>query len=267
MSNNNMLTKKIIFNDSDELSEEKKPLKSVNGRRCLSKCYSKGTQYLHPVVLESIVDPSKDSCAIDPIPSKNAEDYQGYDMIFVDRCRLDDNKTYKEPDEFESILLSFNFNPSDFLAGIYDLHSFDQIIYWTLENEYLPTNTIKRVHNCAWRVYGSNVEELSSDVLKYYFNVAQTHWLRDYVKIIQNKYSFDLFSKKSPSEFIDTQDEIYNILSSTFFTYNLFATAIKKYIYEFQDKWDYIKSHYDRIKKYVLYQLMEHIENEINKKN
>lgn len=256
-----------ISNDRETTVEpkEKLPLKSINGRRCLSKCYPKNTTYLHPVLLQGIADYSKNSCAIDPVHSKNA-DYQGFDMLFVDKCRLEDNKIYQEPDELESILLSFYFNPNDFLTGIYGLHSFDQVIYWTLENDHLPTDTIKRVHNCAWRVYGDKIEELTTSVLEYYFDIARTYWLKDYVKIIEKKYSFDVISKKPPGEILNTaKNEYYDILYNTFFTYDFFVSAIKRYVYEFQDKWDYIDSHYGRIKKYVLHQLIEHIENDVNK--
>lgn len=243
--------------------KEKLPLKSINGRRCLSKCYGRGVAYLHPVLLTSIKDDTKNNCAIDPTHSRDAMDYQGYDMIFVDKCRLEDNKIYQEPDELESILLSFYFNPSDFLVGIYGLHSFDQVIYWTLENDHLPTNTIKRVHNCAWRVYGDKIEELSSGVLDYYYDIARLYWLKDYAKIIQNKYSFDLISKKPPGVILDSKDEIYTILRDSFFTYDFFIGAIKRYVYEYQDKWDNYDSHYNRVKKFILYQLIEHIENEL----
>lgn len=243
---------------------EKLPLKSINGRRCLSKCYPKGVTYFHPVLLTGVTDYTNNSCAIEPVHSQDPQYYKEYGLILADKCRLEDNNIYQLPNELESILLSFYFNPIDFLASVYNLHSFDEVIYWTLENDYLPFDTIKRVHNCAWKVFGSKVEELSASVLEYYFDIARTYWLKDYVKLIQNKYSFDFVSKE-PIDVSDSFNEIYNIIYNKYFTYEFFANTIKRYIYEYQDKWEYIQEYYISIKKYVYQQLIEHIENQNNK--
>lgn len=247
-------------------TKEKLPLKSISGRRCLSKCYPKGATYLHPVLLTGVADNANNSCAIDPVHSKDPQYYREHDMILADKCRLDDNNIYQLPDELESMLLGFYFNPSDFLASIYGLHSFDQVIYWTLENDHFPFDTVKRVHNCAWKVFGYKIEELSTTVLEYYFDIAKTHWLKDYANIIQNKYSFELTTKEK-NNFSDTSDisETYDIIYSKFFTYDFFVSTLKRYVYEYQDKWELFESHYGRIKKYILYQLIEHIESENNK--
>ncbi len=148
-------------------------------------------------------------------------------MIYADTCRLEDNHIYQPPDELESLLLSFYFNPADFLTSIYDLHSFDQVIYWTLENNHLPFNTIKRVHNCAWKVYGSRMEEISSGVIDYYYDIAKLHWLKDYAKIIQNKYSFNFVTKQNFNNINNTQEEIYEILATKYFDYNFFQQTSK----------------------------------------
>ena len=180
----------IINND---ISKQKLPLKSINGRRCLTKCYSKGETYLHPILLTGVADRATNSCAIDPVHSKDPQYRRENDMIFADICKIEDNNIYQPPDELESMLSSFYFNPRDFLASIYGLHSFDQVIYWTLENDYLPFNTIKRVHNCSWKVFGNKIEELSTGVFEYYYDISKTYWLKDYVNIIQkNIHSISL---------------------------------------------------------------------------
>jgi hypothetical protein len=250
-------------NPTDEQTE-KLPLKSISGRRCLTKCYPKGEAYFHPVYLTGIINKVDNSCAIDPIPSMEPQHQEEDGMLTVDACRLADNKIYQPPDELESTLLSFYFNPRDFLANIYSLYSFDQVIYWTLENDYLPFDTVKRVHNCAWKVFGNKIEELSTGVLEYYFDISKTHWLRDYVKIIQNEYSFNLVTEKSTDKISNAFTETYNIIASRFYTYTFFINALKRYVYEFQDQWELIKSHYGNIKKYIFVQLIEHIENKLD---
>lgn len=243
----------------------KLPLKSVSGRRCLSKCYAKGETYLHPVLLTGVADNNNNSCAIDPVHSKDPQYFKEYDMILADKCRLEDNKIFQPPDELESILLSFYFNPNDFLESIYELHSFDQVIYWTLENDHLPFDTIKRVHNCAWKVFGNKIEELSGGVLEYYYELAKEHWLKDYINIIQNKYSFDFIYGKGRQNDPSSGTDMYNIMLNNYFTYEFFVTALKRYVYEYQDKWEIIESHYGHIKKYIFYQLVENIENKTKK--
>lgn len=251
------------MSNSYKINEKQKgstfPLKSINGRRCLSKCYPKGATYLHPTFLTDITT-HVNSCAIDPIYSKEAQ-YQG--MKLADTCRLEDNKIYQPPDELESMLLTFYFNPYDFLTTIYGLNSFEDVIYWTLENDHLPFDTIKRVHNCAWKVFGNRPEELSTSVLEYYYDIAKTHWLKDYAALVEKNYSFDLVTKKSKVG--NAQEEIYEIIASRFFTYNFFITALKRYIYEYQEKWEEIYSHYGNLKKYIFQQLIEHMENETRK--
>ncbi|MEM0354082.1 MAG: hypothetical protein QXW79_00735 [Thermoplasmata archaeon] len=234
-------------------------LKSINGRRCLSRCYPKDTTYLHPIFLTGISS-QMDTCAIDPIYSK---DSQYYGMIVADKCNLDDNKKYKIPSELESILVAFHFNPYDFLTGIYGLHSFDEVIRWTLENDYLPIDTIKRVHNCAWKVFGKDLEEISNIVIEYYYDISKTYWLKNYTKIIQKKYSFDLV--KNIGSVSNTFEEIYEIVLSKIFTFPFFTSCIKKYIKKNKNQWDTIHSHYDKIKKYVFQLLIKNIESKAKK--
>ena len=253
------------------ISGKKFPLKSINGRRCLTKCYSKGVSYLHPTILTGIKDSIYNTCAIDPfysreILSETEPSYEkGVGLQFIDKCRIEDNKIYQPPNELESILLSYYFNPNDFLVNIYGLHSFDQVIYWTLENDYLPFDTIKRVHNCSWKAYGNKIEAISGTVLDYYYDMAKNRWLYDYVRVIQNKYSFNLVSEKT--DVSDAIGEIYKIVSSKFFDYDFFATALKRYVYQYQDEWESIDSHYKKIKYFIFQQLVEHIEQELRNAN
>lgn len=242
--------------------KEKLSLKTISNRRCLTKCHPKGEAYLHPILLNVIKERTNNSCAIDPVHSRDTQYFKVHETIWADTCNLKDNKIYQPPDELESMLLSFYFNPNDFLTSIYDLHSFDQVIYWTMENDHLPFDTIKRVHNCAWKVYGNKIEEISNVVTEYYYDISKNYWLKDYVKIIQNDYSFDLISNKEITNLSDNADIIYDVICTKYYTYFFFVSVIKRYVYEFQDKWELIESHYVNLKKYILSQLIENIEND-----
>ena len=263
------------YNKNHITKREKLPLKSINNRRCLTKCYPKNEHYLHPTIL-TVIAADQNSCAIDPTYSKNSN------IIYNDICRLEDNKTYEPPNELESILLDFYFNPQDFLINMYNLYSFDQVIYWTLENDELPFDTIKRVHNCAWKAYGNKIENLSDYVLDYYYDLAKNHWMYDYIKLLRNKYSFNVTTNeinfkldqdnRNIKSDLDTLDEnititlleIYNIIINKFFDYAFFAKIVKKYVNTYKDIWDSIESHYGKLKNFVYNELLMNIEKKIH---
>ena len=230
-------------------------LKSIHGRKCLTKCIPKGDVYLHPILLTAIKEPTNNSCAINPVPSQDDNYYKINDMIWADTCNLDDNKNSKLPNELESMLFNFQLNSNDFLTSIYNLNSFDEVIYWTLENDFLPFDTIKRVHNSAWIAYGSILNNVSNVVVEYYYEMSKKYWLEDYVDNIQNDYSFNFVGDN-----INVGNEtagIYNIILEKYYTKSFFYTCIQKYIDEWQNKWDIVHSHYDSLKKYIYIQLVE----------
>lgn len=240
--------------------DKKLSLKSIDGRKCLSKCYPKNFPYLHPILLTKIMNPNENSCAINPTFSTKPGYFKSQGMLLVDRCSLEDNQTHHLPNELDSILLSFYFNPRDFLESIYKLQSFDEVITWTRENNHLPFNTIKRVHNCAWRAFVDTAEGLTNNIIEFYYQIAIENWLRHYVNVIETEYSFDIITK-NPTE--KTNAEIYKILASKFLTYSFFTKNLKKYIYEFKDQWDTIDSHYGNIKNYIFTKLIETIQGDI----
>lgn len=257
-NNRNSSEKEYIHND-------KLPLKSIQGRRCLTKCIPRGEVYLHPILLTTVRDPL-DSCAIEPVYTRNKKYAKIHNMVWADTCKIEDNLTFHPPNELDSILSSFYFNSYDFLSEIYDLHSFDQIIYWTLENDHLPFDTIKRVHNCGWKVYGNKLEEISNTVIEYYYNISKTYWLKDYVKTIENDYSFDFVAKNTDYQDNDidsVEKKIFDVLYTKIYNYGFFSYVIKKYVYEYENKWEQINSHYDNLKKFIYAQIIERIENGI----
>ncbi|AZL89316.1 hypothetical protein QKC54_gp0513 [Megavirus baoshan] len=243
----------MIHNDNNKLT-----LKSINGRKCLTKCYPSGNTYFHPILLTGVTEMSKNSCAIEPTHSKNPLYLRENDIIYADTCNIEDNETHILPDELESVLLSFYFNPGDFLSSIYDLHTFDDVIYWTLENDYLPFNTIKRIHNCAWKVFGSNIENLSSTVLEYYYDISKTYWLKDYSKILQNDISINLVAD-SNKDYSNSNNEFNNIIESNIYTYDFFIDIVKKYINQNFKQWNIIKSHYDNLKNFIFTEIKQYL--------
>jgi hypothetical protein len=237
--------------------KKKPPLKSIHGRRCLTKCYPKGEMSVHPTLLIGLTRETGNYCSIDPTYSKESQllgpsAEREWNIIFTDACRLEDNNFYTPPPELESILLSYYFNPRDFLTNMYNLNTFDEVIHWTVENDYLPFDTIKRVHNCAWKAYGDKLESLIPTVVDYYYQLAKKKWLKDYIKNIKESYSFSITVKENAEG-----NSIYHFILDNYFTPNFFTNTIKKYIYQYQDEWDNIPSHYGNIKNFIYQKLLE----------
>ena len=214
-------------------------------------------------MLTGALDPTNASCAIEPVYTDDVHYKASYDMILTDKCRIEDNKWYKLPDELASTLLSFYFNANEFLIGVYGIHSFDETIVWTIENEQLPFDTIKRVHNCAWKVHGNKLDELSNVVLEYYYLIAKQYWLHDYVDHLLAKYAFSFIPRNNNTVTATTANaraEVYHIVLDQFFTYHFFITTVKKFVLEYQDQWENIDSPYKMLKNYVFDKLLRLIE-------
>lgn len=239
-------------------TNNKPPLKSINGRKCITKCYKKGKLFIHPVILQLMLATDKDVCAINPVPSRDPL----YDAIYVDYCKLSDDETYELPNELESLLSSFHFSPLDFLENLYNIYSFDDAIKWTLENDYLPFDTIKRVQNCSWRVFGLISGEVSGMVIDYYFDIARHHWIKDYAILVEKDYSFSI---KLDDMVNNARHEVESIIYRDFLTYDFFVNCIKNYIDDYTDKWEMVNSHYASIKKYIFNKLVESMEKKSDK--
>jgi hypothetical protein len=262
-SNINVTESKINTTKSKSTSDhvdKKLPLKSIHGRRCLTKCYPKGKYLLHPIFLQTFSGLEHDICAIDPIYLKGSakdEDPLQFGLDIVDKCNMEDNEKYQEPDELRNLLLTFNFDPVTFLANIYNLKSFDDVIYWTLENDHLPFDTIKRVHNCAWRIFGNDLQKISTNVYEYYRELTLVKWIKDFVKEIEKNYEFNIILENRTNELdnknnsISDSKQLKDFIIKNFLRYDDFEALIKKFVKDNQKDWDSIESYYGNLKNYI----------------
>jgi len=252
--------------------DHKLPLKSIDNRRCLTQCYPANESYFHPTILQVITEPHKNSCAIDPFYDVKQEE-----MIYTDKCIVENNLTHELPTELNVILLNFDFHYRDFLSNMYNLNSFDQVIYWTLENSYLPFDTIKRVHNCAWKAYGNKMSNLSEKVLEYYYDVVKINWIKDYYKSLSKKFIFHI-SNDNKLKIIRVGDkstesnaqshtagsrELYELIIFYYFNYSFFIKVIKSYLKVYKNTWEDIPSHYGNLKNFCYKHLFKNIKKSI----
>ena len=164
----------------------KPPLLSKNANECLTPCIPRGTPFVHPVSIDGIRS-MKDTCAINPILGD-----EGHDMIWFEECDIADNKTHEPPDEYRNLMLTFYFSPVEFLRSVYNITTFDDVVYWTTDNENLPFDTIKRVHSSAWLAFSKKPDQITNTISSYYHHLASTVWINDYVDRLEKNYSFEI---------------------------------------------------------------------------
>jgi hypothetical protein len=238
-----------------ELEKKKLPLQSIDKTNCLTACYEKGKAYIHPVTLEKMINPSNNTCAVVPIPTGDGL------FIRTKNCRMEDNKIYHVPSEIDSMLMHFYFDPYEFLIQIYNLHTFNQVINWSIDNIDLPPDTIKRVNNAAWKIFGSNLENISDLVIDFYYDIATNNWIKDFSKNIASKYSFDILSQSNK------EADFNKLLIQNFLPKNFFVQIIKKYVDVYRDEWTQIDSHYKNLKNFTYKCLLKNIEFKIHNPN
>jgi hypothetical protein len=240
--------------ETETETRSKWPLKSVNNKRCLTPCYEKFHRYIHPIFLTDVTA-STASCAIEPTYSGDVEagiDYYYGGVNILDKCRIEDNEKYLMPNELESMLLGFFFDAQDFLFSTYDIRTFDDTIKWTLNNTYLPFGTIKRAHNCSWKVFGTNP---SSVVIDYYYNVAVEHWLDSYLVDLKKIFSFDIDLESNLSD----TTSLKQFIIKNYFTKNFFSDTLRKFIETYESDWNDIYDFFDLIKFFTYDELTNKI--------
>lgn len=189
--------------------ESKPPLVSRNLNECLTPCIPAGVNFIHPFTINGMTF-KNNVCAIAPILGDDG------DAKWADDCSLEDNETHSLPDVSKNLMLSFNFNPSEFLRTVYDINSLEEAIYWSTDHEDYPAPTVIRIQDSAWMVYGkkSNITEA---VVNYYHKVATTQWIESYVFRLQNEKSFAI------------EGDLKTILVDRYLTKSFIATSLKKF--------------------------------------
>lgn len=240
---------------SDSDPQSKTILLSKSYRPCLTPCHKKDSIYLHPVFMTPVSNSDNPTCAIDPYNYDYDAAAPGEpNLLILDVCDLDDNKTHQLPDELNSSLLSFSISPENFLISLYNIASMDEVIIWSQNNRNLPFNTIKRVHNNGWKRYGIFPDQITDAVIEYYHWLTITYWLTQFIPEILTRYSFQLETDES-------QQTLTQIISDTIkqeiLTKDFVRDVIMLYIEENKNIWQEIRSHYLNLKIEMFYSLVD----------
>lgn len=240
----------------DSRSKDNSDLRSKDGKKCLTRCYEKGHSYIHPVLLKPYVDTSTDTCGIYPETSLRTNDARG---VEVGECELDSNDKYKYGTELDTVLLRYRFNPSDFLRSVYGVTSFDEALKWIEKNPMYPQPTKNRIENCAWRVYGDKIENISEHVLHYYYKNVYTAWIPKISLILFHKYGNKISNKLNIDHDKLSPDSLGKYITDEVLPYSIYVQVLKEYIHSNRSQWRNIDYHLRNFRKFLLHTIIEYL--------
>lgn len=166
---------------------------------------------MHPISIQGIVSNDGNVCAIAPILDEDA------DTKWWDSCELEDNNTHELPDIKQNLMLSFRFNPEEFLRYVYAITTFDDAIYWSLDNDDYPQDTIKRVLNSAWLAFG-NTDSITDVVVTYYRDIITNQWIEAYIYKLREDHEFTI------------EGDLKETLTKDYLTKPFIAKALKQFL-------------------------------------
>lgn len=217
---------------------KKQPLRSLNGYECLTPCTPKGEVLVHPTLLQDLKNYEKNVCAIDGVYTPGV-DLSASGIRWMDECALEDNNFFDLPSEEAVFSLNFSLDSKVLLRQVYDLQSMEEIINWTNDSQH-PYYTVKRIHNCGWKVYGQVPDEMTGTVLDYYYRVATRYWLPGFLRRLAETHSF---AGRADQDL------------TAFFTPQWFNRCVFKYIKANQEIWETIASPYTGLREYLYQQV------------
>lgn len=204
--------------------------KSHTGKQCIGPCYKSNTSYLHPIVLDYMMHPSKNTCPTYRWWNENTKKYQIYDECNLDKQSADQN------DILNVLLPTLNFDETHFLKLYYNIYTLDSGIEWLTNNISNYYSSI-RISECLWRVYGNSSNILTDKFIQYYVNFIKSYWIKQiYNKlkkfvVIQNN-TIQFVNRPNDNNKIDSKYkiEIINFIVKKFVNHNNVYTVLYKYI-------------------------------------
>lgn len=228
------------------------PFSTQKNALCIASCGKPGLG-LNPYTLGvDIRDVSL--CPIVPHKLESFDaNYEGLGhMGVIDFYQCDPEVPVDIPISFEEYLLTgIHLIEKNFLELIYQIKNFDEAIEWSVNNSTLPLNTIKRIHNTSWKMFGSDINNLSDSVCQYYLNLVHKKWIKIFINILSTKYSFSVQS--------DSDHPLNDILIKMI-TREYILDVFRQYIDIYLPNWLKIDDHYDNLKKFTLQCIRESLD-------
>jgi len=235
----------------------------LNGQQCIGPCYPPDSKILHPITLEmkSIID--EPFC-----PTMGWMDKRDNREKWTDACLIADNE--KDIDygkvDISYVLPTLGINCEIFLKLYYDVYSFEGAVD-IITNDRMPFNTHLRLLNCAWKVYGSNIDVINDQLINFYVNIIKREWIKEIYPYVA-KYIYvdnkNIFLKENDSDIQSNQIEKINYFNKKFNNQQIIYKVISSYINANTANWSNIIDHNKNIKYYYIDYVVDKIKNTIN---
>jgi hypothetical protein len=236
----------------------------MDTKKCIGPCYKKGERVVHPVTYAVVTDNYQNFCPVNPWKTKAS----GH-VYTTTGCtyKKDSNTDQKDKKRIDCINQRIDFDPSSFLKIYYHIDGLDLAILWYNENPTVSYSTIKRIMDCAIKVYGITefYEKESSDMINEFTKfIILNYWLKTYetslirwfdFKYDINKYIMQVRNEQNITS-LDYNDEMYKMLHDQvelLLTEKLLINIHKTFVIIYKDKWDSIESHFSKLKKTTYY--------------
>lgn len=244
---------------------------SITKNKCIGPCYPANTPILHPITLQ-LTSNSKPFCPIQPLLNKFQASTQqqllhGRAQIIDECSKITSTGQYEQ----NFITPKIEFDTTKFLILYYSIQSLDDAVIWYNNNASVPYNTIKRIMDCALKIYG--IEELQEKpatdfmieftkfmILEYWFD----KYLIKFASLITltetktDQYSIQLITNLEDNEskihsFNKSQKLFMKHTIESLLTTLLIRRILKKYCEYYKDQWQTMDNHLSKLSKIAFY--------------
>ena len=112
-----------------------------------------------------------------------------------------------------------------------------------------------RIIDCAWKIYGSNVDVLNDQLIDFYIMVIKKDWIK-YIYPIISKYIYvdenNIYFKKNSDDENSNQIEKINFFFKKIINKQFIYKFLYSYIEMNKSNWDDIKSHSKLMLEYLI---------------
>lgn len=196
--------------------------KSKNNKQCIGPCYKAGTWIVHPITLNYIRNKENDFCPINETLFKNPITGEE-EPHYMDQCfDPKENRDIKNKDnqlnlELDIINPNIVFDSAKFLKLYYNLFSFDDVINWVKNKNYVNIMTKKRVIECGFEIYGEQFNIMNNIVTEFYIDIIKQkligrlyNKLYKFIKIQDNKILLKENNDNINDNYVEKQNYIIN---------------------------------------------------------
>lgn len=224
---------------------------SVNNQQCIGPCYPPETPVLHPISLNLISGETHPFCPTFEWFNEKLGSYQQTDICLVPS----DISQSQEQIDLNLVVPIFHFSCEYFLKAYYNIFSFEGATDWIYNNPRSPVNSQLRIMNCAWKVFGSNVDIINDQLIDFYSNLIKTNWMKKiYPKMSKYIYIDDknnnIYLKNNEQRDSEKrQIEKINFFNKKFNTNQTIYKVLQTYIKDNKKDWKDIDDHNEGIRK------------------